>query len=703
MLRTSRVRAMQLTGALACGIMLLALAACSGPVNTDNTVVIRDISVTPSLLEQGQVAVVEVLVTTEAGDPIANKTVYLVAEPSTRGAFSNSMVETDANGLATVTFTAAQAGDVTITASAQGASTTMNTNVKIEDNAVTTGNGQIILSITPGLIQADGISSAVVTATVADRDGNPLPDSTVVKFTAGEKFVDNNGDGFWTSNIDSLVYDIDGDDQWDPIGNITSNVFTQNGQATAQYTSGYSAGLVYIKATVGEPGSQVSQDVSLALTSSDSVNTIVLTPDWQQIQVRGTGGIEWVRLVAEGFDSYGDPAPEGLPIDFNITAGPGGGEALNGDPIGPVTILTNSLGRAEITLNAGTISGTVRLRARAGAVVSAATQVTIRSGPPAFISMGSDDCNTPSWEHVNWTNKITAVVVDQWGNEVPDSTSVWFGCEQGLIEGARETEVIPTFRGVASTYWHSGVPKNDGYVYYWCETSGGTVADTSVFIESGPAATGTFLQYPDTLWADGDDHGEVIVQVLDVNGVFVDTDYPIEVKSDLGSIGSGLVNDGCHSSVYIQDFYSQQLDRDFYYTIPDSGIGAIATISVRAGGITGYNGSAQVVFKTGGAYSKNSAIDMQSTVTYGASVPIEVTIKDRWGNPLGGHLIEVHGDGIGGSVSGSPRYTDSYGVASGFTFTATTNKAVTQGFVTVNDLDPNFGGISLSNKISFEE
>ena len=703
MLRTSRVRAFQFGGALACSFLLLALAACSGPVNTDSSVVIREISVTPPLLQEGQVAVVEVLITNENGEPLANKTVFLVADPNTKGAFSNSMAETDANGLATVTFTATDAGSVTISASTQGAASTMNVNVQIEDNAVVTGDGQIILTITPGLLQADGLSSAVVTATVADRDGNPMPDSTVVKFTAGEKFVDRNGDGFWTVNVDSLVYDYDGDDLWDPIGTIGNNVYTNDGQASTQYTAGYSAGLVYIKATMGNPGNHVTQDVSLALTSNDSINTIALTPEWQQIQVRGTGGIEWVRIKAEAFDSYGNAAPEGLPIDFNITAGPGGGESINGDPVGPVTVFTNSLGQASVTISAGTISGTVRVRARAGAVVSTATQVSIRSGPAAFISMGSDDCNTPSWEVVNWTNKISALVVDQWGNEVADSTSVWFGTEQGLIEGARETEAIPTFRGVAQTYWHSGAPKNDGLVWYWCETSGGTVADTSVFIESGPAATGSFLAWPDTLWAEVDSKGEVVIEVLDGNGVFVDTDYPIDVKSDLGSIGSGLVNDGCHSSVFIQDFYSQTLDRDWHYTIPDSGIGAIATISARAGGFYGFNSTAQVVLKTGRAFSKNSQVTVQSTVSYGISVPVEVAIKDRWGNPLGGHLIQVLGDGVGGTISGSPRYTDEYGVASGFTFTATSNQAITQSFLTVNDLDPNYGGISLSAKVTFEQ
>lgn len=706
MQRTIRVRARAGGWGVAValfGLAILALGACSGPVRTDDTVLVREVSVTPSLLQQGQVAVVEVLVTNESGQPLAGKTVYLVAEPNTRGTFANSVVTTDGNGIAAVTFTATQAGNVTITARAEGNPATMNAHVVIEDNAVVTGDGQIILSITPGLLQADNLSTALVTATIADRNGVPMPDSTVVKFTAGEKFVDKNGDGFWTVNVDSLVYDYDGDDQWDPIGTIDNMVYSQNGQAVATYKAGSVSGVVYIKATMGDPGQQVQQDISLSLTSNDSINSIALTPEWQRIQVRGTGGIEWVRIKAEAFDAYGNSAPAGLPIDFTITSGPGGGESINGDPIGPVTIFTNSLGQATVTLNAGSISGTIRLRARSGPVISAATQVTVRSGPPAFISLGAADCNVPSWYEVNYGNRIVAVVSDQWGNEVPDSTSVWFGCEQGLIEGANETNPAFTLRGTAETQWHSGAPKNDGFVFYWCETSGGTVADTSFFFESGPAASGTFLRHPDTLWADGKSKGEVVIDVRDINGVFVDSDYPIQVEADLGSIGSGLVNDGCRSSIYIQNYFAPTLDRDYYYTIPDSGIGAIATIKARAGGFYGYNGTAKVVLLTGNAFSKNSSVDVQSSVTYGTSIPVEVTIRDRWGNPLGGHLIQVVSDGSGGAVTGSPRHTDSYGVASGFTFTSTTNQAVSAAFLTVNDLDPLNGGISLSAKISLED
>ncbi|MCH8993202.1 MAG: hypothetical protein IIA44_15800, partial [Acidobacteria bacterium] len=651
----------------------------------------------------GQTAIVEVYVTNSSGEVWPDHTVYLSASPSTGGTFSATVVQTDANGVATVTFTAVQQGAVVITARAEGAEVTKTKTVSIETGGELTALGQIVLTATPSLMQADGLSSAVIAANVYDSFGNPVADSTRVRFTSGEKFVDINGDGVWTLNVDSLVYDMDADDEWDAIGSIDDFAYTVAGRAVANFTSGNTAGLVYIKATVGEPGFNISDDISISLTSADSVHSIALTPEWQQIQVKATGGIEWARIMAEAYDAFGNPAPEGREIEFLITAGPGGGEDINGDPVGPVTVLTNSLGQAEITLNSGNRPGTVRLLARSGAVVSAATQVAVRSGPPAFISVGAEDCNVPSWAIVNYLNPVTALVVDQWGNEVADSTSVWFGTEQGLIEGEAATFAAFTFRGVAQSIWHSGAPKNDGYVYYWCETAGGTVADTSMFWESGLAGGGLYLRAPDTMWADGDSKEEVVIQVWDLNGVFMDTDTEIEVDADLGTISSGLLGDGCNSSIYATHYVAPTLDRDFMVTIPDSGIGAIATIKARVGGFFGFNGEAKVVLLTGTAYGKLSTVDMSLSVVYGTTVPIEVTILDRWGNPLGGHLIEIVDDGAGGTVTGSPKYTNEYGVASGFTFTATANQSVNSAFVTMNDLDPNFGGISKGLKIALEE
>jgi hypothetical protein len=703
MLPTTRASARHIVGAVACAVLLLGIGACSGPAGTNGAVIVQNLTVTPSLMQQGQTAIVEVYVTNEQGNPWSNRAVYLVAAPNTGGAFGSSVVETDDEGYATTTFTATASGSIEIRANAEGAEQSLSKFVTVEQGGGTGLFGSIVLSIAPSLILADGLSSAQITAHVTDPSGAGIADSTLVRFTAGEKFVDKDGDGIWTLNVDSLVYDGDADDQWDAIGNIDPVAYTVGGYAAVTYTAGSTAGLVYIKGTTGQPGNSVSADVSLSLTSTDSVHSIALTPQWQEVQVAGTGGIEWARITAQTYDPKGNPAPEGRAIEFSITGGPGGGEAINGAPVGPVTAFTNSLGQAQVTLNAGNRPGSIRLLARSGAVVSAATQVVIRSGPPAFISIGAADCNVPSWEVVNALNKITAVVVDQWGNEVPDSTSVWFGTEQGLIEGENHTLVAPTFRGIAESMWHSGSPKDDGLVYYWAFTAGGTVSDTSAFIESGPAADGWFVTAPDTLLADGDNKGEVVIEVRDINGVFMDTDTPIDVKVDIGTISSGLLQDGCHSSTYLGEYVTGTLDRDYIVTVPDSGIGAIATIRARAGGYYGYNDQHQVVLLTGRAFSNTSIMSVPLSVTYGTTVPIEVTIKDRWGNPLGGHLITITGDGVGGSVTGSPQYTNEYGVASGFEFTATANQAVTSAFITMTDLDPNFGGIAKALKIALEE
>ena len=135
--------------------------------------------------------------------------------------------------------------------------------------------------------------------------------------------------------------------------------------------------------------------------------------------------------------------------------------------------------------------------------------------------------------------------------------------------------------------------------------------------------------------ADGDSKADVVIQVWDVNNVFMDSDTPNDVKVDIRHISARLLTDGCHSSVSTGEFVVGTLDRDFFVTVPDSGIGAVATIKARAGGYFGFNGSHQIVIKTGRAYSKTSSVDVALSVVYGTAVPIEVPILDCWGNPLG--------------------------------------------------------------------
>jgi hypothetical protein len=384
-----------------------------------------------------------------------------------------------------------------------------------------------------------------------------------------------------------------------------------------------------------------------------------------------------------------------------INAGPGGGENLNGDPIGPVRVYTDDNGEAVVTFNSGIIAGTARIRATAGTVVSAATQVAMISGPPAYVSVGAEDCNVPSWEHVNMTNAIVAVVNDEWGNECADSTAVHFWTEQGTIEGFDGTRISFTERGLAKSIWKSSKPKDDGYVFYWAETEGGEVADTSMFLESGMPGTTTILVYPVSLLADGLDKGTVIVRTLDINAVFMDTDYPIELKTTYGTISSGQLGDGCHSSYFETELSSQTFTQDKSYSIPDDGIIGVSLLEAIAGGYFGAYDSKNVIFQSAAAYIKNCEVEVETTIPHNFTVPVSVIIKDRYGNPLGGHQVVISSET--GQIAGNPQYTDAWGVANGFSYTTSPNFAVEVDFLYAQDLDPGYGGITITKKITVKD
>jgi len=827
-MKTRNVRWRYGSTAAIIGVLVAALGiGCSAPNTANQTAVIDVFSVSPTTLQQGETAIVEIRLTNSRGDPLEGVTVTLAADPASGGSFDKQTLTTGADGTAVTVFTATTTGTVTLEASAENAVAQYVT-VTIESSQAA---GSMTITVNPGIMAADAISQAVVSCRVYDGNGEAVPDGTQIRLAAGEKFVDVDKSGYFTVGLDNLVYDFDEDGEWDAIGEIESQVYTAGGLATANYTAGatattvyikvtaflsagvvqkdislslsasagcltleieprriradgasqaqvivrvcdgtgqpardssmvklaagekfldgdksgyftgcctdsvltdydgdelwdaiglidsvvytidgvamtyYTAGTVaesvYIKATVGEGDGCLQIDKGILLLATDSIASINLAPERQRTQVRGTGGIEWTIITATAFDAYGNRAPQDLPIDFLITAGPGGGENINGDPEGPVMVLTDENGEATVTFNSGIISGTVRIRATAGNVVSAATQVAIVSGPPAHVSVGADDCNVPSCEVVNYQNPIVAIVSDTYNNECADSTAVYFGTEQGIIEGFDGTHIAFTERGLAVSVWKSGNPRDDGYVWYWAETEGGEVADTSFFFESCLPGTTTIVIYPSSLLADGKDKYRVLVEVVDLNGVFMDTDYPIELRTTYGFISSGGLGDGCHSSYYETELFSQTFDQDRSYTIPDDGIVGVSLVEAIAGGFYGAYDSRYVIFHSVPAFADNCNIDVETTIPHGYSVPVDVAIKDRYGNPLGGHKIVLTSQN--GQIAGSPQYTDPWGVAYGFTYTTTSNFGIEIDFLTAEDQDPGYGGITLTQKITVKE
>jgi hypothetical protein len=465
-----------------------------------------------------------------------------------------------------------------------------------------------------------------------------------------------------------------------------------SGTASSYFVSS-DTGTVTLKAKLPSGDSLTT---TLRITSSAppaSAGTIVsiefstLRPS---IQVKGTGGIESAVLVATGYDSLGNKVGAGKQMIFRILNGPHGGENLESKGYGPDTAATTESGQAVVTLNSGTISGTVELRAESGAIFSNVTRVTINAGPPAYLSLGAKPLNIRGWDIVNVTSDVLAMVDDIYGNPVQNGTAVYFGTEEGMVDAYATTS-----GGLATSVYHSGQPRNDGLAHVYGSTAGGTVADTVIIIVSGPPDTTKFLAYPVSLMADGVSKGDVIVRVVDQNGNFVVGGTTVTMETDFGTCASGVTQDGINTSIFETKLVSQTLTRDYSPVSPDDGIGAVSNLTAKA---DRSSATVQVNFLTGFAYYKNCLVDIAGTVVYGGREPFTVLIKDRAGNPLGGHSLSATVSS--GTISGSPSITNGYGESSGLFFNAPTDTTVKSATISVTDNDPRGGGMVLTKKVS---
>ena len=161
------------------------------------------------------ISTITATVTNEPGDPVEGVTVSFTIE-SGCGSLSSDSNITDANGIATTTYTAGtKAGDVIIKAVVNGISNTTTI-------TLTAGNpAHISISANPNMIIADGMSTSTITVIVTDQYGNSVPNTVVY-------FVNETGIG---------------------IINPISNTTNTNGITSAVYTAGTILGNEIINVT----------------------------------------------------------------------------------------------------------------------------------------------------------------------------------------------------------------------------------------------------------------------------------------------------------------------------------------------------------------------------------------------------------------------------------------------------------------------
>ncbi len=672
------------------------------------------LSVSPTVVTKGKVSVIEATVTS-GGTPMPDQSVSFSISPVGAGSFTPSDTITDADGVAATIFTALTSGSATITASVAGGVITKTAGITVSEVSQE-GTGNITLSVTPSLILANGSDTSRITIAVADLAGSPAPESTLIRLTAGEKFVDIDGNGYWSSGIDSLVYDANANGSWDAIGNIPANAYTigVNGLATVNFLAGNDATTVYIRASVDDNGITGYAETTVQQNPDATVNSIYMASDSLSLAVKGTGGSETGLLRATCFDANGNTVPEGLQVTFTITAGPNAGEHLGTGGTGdPYYALTNGQGIATAPFHSGIVSGTVRIRANVDTVLSEATQVLIHAGPPANIYVGAlddeDGCNVAYWAIVGGEVEVLAIVNDIHGNPVADSTVVYFWTDEGTVRAYEER----TFDGSgrAQSLWFSGsIPGiDDGRVWIFAETAGGTVLDSTMFFNSHYAATIIVSHYVDPNFVPGlpasiraDGSKDLIkVEAYDFNGNPVASGTGLEMLSNHIQIPTtGQFEDGCNSASDQFEILVNPLLEDHSTTgLNDDGIGANGWIIFTSGPTTV---SAYTAITTGASYRGQCTFTIQGTVSPLEEVrDISVIIKDRYGNPLGDHtLVMTASDGTITPGTGTQE-TNSFGEAAGFIWTAP-NSAGSSATITISDTDPLGNGVVLSKQVKVE-
>jgi hypothetical protein len=676
-------------------VAILAIAGCSSKSSQTDVPSNSTFSITaPSSMNANSTAVVVASIKS-SGTGVPDQVVEFSVTPQSAGHFSPAVDTTDANGEAASVFSATTTGSVTLSARTVVGGLVANAGMSIEENQQQTGSGNINVLVTPSMLLANGADTASVTISVRDGLGQPAPDSTVVRITAGEKFVDKDGNGYWSPGIDSLVFDANGNGRWDAFGFIPSTAVVTggSGQVTVKYVSGNDAMTVYVKATVNDNGIVGYAETPLQLSPNATIASIYMTSDSMNLSVKQTGGIETALIRATGYDANGNPVPEGLTINFIITDGPNGGEHLGNVGLGPYAAVTNSQGMATCPVSSGTKSGTLRIRAYADTVLSEATQVMISAGPPQYIVVGAKSCNVPYWDVVAGTNEITAVVSDVYLNPVNDSTVVYFTTDEGSMMSHYER--TQEHSGIATTTWFSGnnVPTADGRVLVIAETEGGNVADTSLFYNTFYCDTLRVSGAPDSMLADGASKAHFIITGVDLNGNPVVGGTRVEAEGTYIKVSGGQLDDGCYGSSARMTIASSALDMDHSMTgVNDDGVGAVDVLTYWVGATAAV--SVPVRLMTGYANLGNSTINIVASAGWAETVDFSVTVKDRWGNPLGDHTLVFTASG--GTVLGSTGKTDAYGEASGFRWL--TPSADGKYTISINDTDPR-GGILLTKSV----
>ena len=385
------------------------------------------------------------------------------------------------NGTATATLTSAPtSGTATITASAGGLSKT--TTVEFTPAPGPGIAAHISVRADPTQIPADETSTSTITAVVTDRQRNPVPDGTIVKFSTS-------------------------------LGIITpASALTAGGTAEATLRSGTASGTAIVTVKVDKLVKKVDVDF---LSATPAFLTVIADP--VQIPADGTSTSTITATVS---DAQHNPVPDGTNVNFATSLG----------VVGPATVGTTG-GIATATLHSGKTPGTATVTVTVRDLTQTVT-VTFAPTAAAHLRVEADPEQIPA--DGKSTSTITATVTDVQNNPVPDGTLVKFTTSLGTIGPG----TVETLAGIAVATLHSGKDPGTATVTVKVETL--TQQVTVEFLSAVPAFL-TVVADPVQIPADGTSTSTITATVSDAQHNPVPDGTKVNFATSLGVIGPATV------------------------------------------------------------------------------------------------------------------------------------------------------------------
>ncbi|MFZ2808810.1 MAG: invasin domain 3-containing protein, partial [Desulfosalsimonadaceae bacterium] len=486
--------------------------------------------------------------------------------------------------------------------------------VQIDEDAIIVGSISVIAGATA--IEANGVDSTTVRATVLDSNGQPAQGvnvkfaTTLGSLSASQKKTDQNG-----------------------IAEVKLQSGTTWGTATVTADANGFKGQVKVLLTSGKAG-------GVSLTALPST----VLPGGQS------------TIIAEINNGSGAPV-EGETLYFDLY------DNNTNSALSSVNGVSDVNGRATVTYTAGIIEGVDRIRVRAASdsSITDTTSVTVRTptGTVGSITLASGAATLPA-DGISSTT-VTASVFDTTGTPMPKGTEIIFTTTAGTFPGGADPDGLGpiTSQRTFSTSDESGtvitslIAGTVGGVAQIKAAVGDVSQMLNIIINDGSVAVGSVVltSAEPSIPADGKSSTAITAVVKDTAGNSVPAGTPVVLTTSIGTFAGGL------QSISLETSGTTGTVTTSLISGLDEGV---AFVSATAGNITQ---SIQVIFEEGGSIgTAEMLIDVSKRVidaTGSSRSEIKALLRDENHNPIQGATVNFStslGTVTGSAITGTDGY-----------------------------------------------